>query len=171
MVDIPDQLRCLFAANIEHDSDSYLIEIPKEEIEHGEVSLGETYRIGLVPQPIKNDRDKTSRKTRSEKETPNEPRTPPVEEGETRKVTIEGVGDRGDGIAKVERGFVLIVPETTPNDEVVVEIERVRENVAFARVIEEHTKSSSTASPSESENDPLDGLSAQPPPLDNEDGP
>lgn len=171
MVDIPDQLRCLFAADIEHDSGSYLIEIPKEEIEHGEVSPGETYRIGLLSQSAENDRDKTSGGARSEEETPTEPRTPPVEEGETRKVAIEGVGDRGDGIAKVERGFVLIVPGTSPNDEVVVEIERVRENVAFTRVVEEHSEFSSAGSPSESENNPLDGLSAQPPPLDNEDRP
>lgn len=170
MVDIPDQLRCLFAADIEHNSGSYLIEIPKEEIEHGEVSPGETYRIGLLSQSAENDRDKTSGGARSEKETPNEPRTPPVEEGETRKVTIEGVGDRGDGIAKVERGFVLIVPETSPDDEVVVEIERVRKNVAFAQVVEEHSESSSTASPSEAETSTLNGLSAQPL-VDNEDGP
>jgi tRNA/tmRNA/rRNA uracil-C5-methylase (TrmA/RlmC/RlmD family) len=32
-------------------------------------------------------------------------------------VTIETVGDQGDGIAKVERGYVVIVPETQPGEQ------------------------------------------------------
>jgi predicted RNA-binding protein with TRAM domain len=61
---------------------------------------------------------------------------PPVDEGEVRDVTIETVGDQGDGIAKVERGYVVIVPGAQPGDEPTVEIEQVQENVAFARIID-----------------------------------
>jgi len=60
----------------------------------------------------------------------------PVEEGERREVTIEAIGDQGDGIAKAKRGFVVIVPNTNPGDEPIVEIREVRPNVAFASVIE-----------------------------------
>jgi Predicted RNA-binding protein, contains TRAM domain len=60
---------------------------------------------------------------------------PPVEEGEQRDVEIEHLGDQGDGIAKVERGYVVIVPETTTRDRVTVEMQQVRENVAFAESI------------------------------------
>jgi len=38
---------------------------------------------------------------------------PPVEAGETRTVEIEDVGDQGDGITRVERGFVVIVSGRT----------------------------------------------------------
>jgi Predicted RNA-binding protein, contains TRAM domain len=53
-----------------------------------------------------------------------------------RQVTVESVGDQGDGIAKVERGYVVIVPDARPGDEPTVEIEEVQQNVAFARVID-----------------------------------
>jgi predicted RNA-binding protein with TRAM domain len=61
---------------------------------------------------------------------------PPVEEGEQRDVEIENLGDQGDGITRVERGFVVIVPDTEPSERVTVEITDVRENVAFAEVVE-----------------------------------
>ena len=35
----------------------------------------------------------------------------PVKEGETYDVTIEGIGEKGDGIAKIQ-GFVIVVPLT-----------------------------------------------------------
>jgi len=61
-----------------------------------------------------------------------DPDGPPVSEGERRTVTIETLGDEGDGIAKVERGYVVIVSDAEPGDTVTVEITNVRENVSFA---------------------------------------
>jgi len=52
-------------------------------------------------------------------------------------VTIETLGDKGDGIAKIERGYVVIVPDSQPGDEPTVEITSVRQNVSFAEVVEE----------------------------------
>ncbi|ESS07370.1 MAG: putative RNA-binding protein, contains TRAM domain protein, partial [uncultured archaeon A07HB70] len=62
--------------------------------------------------------------------------TPPVEEGEQRTVEIEDIGDQGDGITRVERGFVVIVPDTEQGERVSIEVTDVRENVAFADVVE-----------------------------------
>ena len=59
-----------------------------------------------------------------------------MEEGEVRDVTIETVGDQGDGIAKVERGYVVIVPGAQPGDEPTVKVEQVQENVAFASIVD-----------------------------------
>ncbi|WP_328766624.1 TRAM domain-containing protein [Haloarcula nitratireducens] len=61
---------------------------------------------------------------------------PPVEEGETRRVEIEDIGEQGDGVARVERGYVVIVPDTELGERVAVEIQTVTENVAFAEVTE-----------------------------------
>ena len=47
------------------------------------------------------------------------------------------VGDQGDGIAKVERGYVVIVPDALPGDELTVQIDQVQENVAFASIVED----------------------------------
>ena len=60
----------------------------------------------------------------------------PVEPGELRMVTISDRGRRGDGIARVDHGFVVIVPETVPDDRVLVEITEVRDSYAMAEVIE-----------------------------------
>ena len=56
-------------------------------------------------------------------------------------MTIESLGDQGDGIAKIDCGYVVIVPGTRPDDEVTVEIEQARENLAFARVRDDNRES------------------------------
>ncbi|MYL67050.1 TRAM domain-containing protein [Halorubrum terrestre] len=65
---------------------------------------------------------------------------PPVNEGEVRDVTIETTGDQGDGIAKVERGYVVIVLGEQPADELSVEIEQIKESVAFASIVERDSR-------------------------------
>ena len=56
---------------------------------------------------------------------------PPVREGEEIDVTIEAVGEKGDGIAKKD-GFVLFIPGTKAGDEVRIKITRVLAKVGFA---------------------------------------
>ena len=130
-MEISDQLRCLFSGTVEERNGSYVVEIPNEEIELGETSPGETYRIALLP-PI----SKTEGTTEREPERGDTPPDPPVAEGEYREVEIEDIGDQGDGIARVERGFVVIVPGTELRERVTVEITSVRQNVAFADVVD-----------------------------------
>lgn len=60
--------------------------------------------------------------------------TPPVREGEEIDVTIEAVGEKGDGIAK-QKGFVLFVPGTKAGERVKIRITRVLAKVGFASVI------------------------------------
>jgi predicted RNA-binding protein with TRAM domain len=60
--------------------------------------------------------------------------TPPVKEGEEIDVTIEAVGEKGDGIAK-QKGFVLFVPNTKAGERVKIRITRVLAKVGFAQVI------------------------------------
>ena len=156
MVEIPDQLKCLFSASVDQQGDSYRIEIPREELEQGMISRGETYRVALLPSSPQNGDSETPQQDRSAPTADTgerAPRTPPVSEGDVREVTIETMGNQGDGIAKVERGYVVIVPGTRPNDEVTVEITNTRENVAFAQVRDEESEdntSNKSAAPDES---------------------
>ena len=60
--------------------------------------------------------------------------TPPVREGEEIDVTVEAVGEKGDGIAK-QKGFVLFVPGTKAGERVKIRITRVLSKVGFAQVI------------------------------------
>jgi len=62
----------------------------------------------------------------------------PVREGEERTITIQTIGDDGDGIAYVDRGFVLIVPNAAPGNEISVTITDVHETFAFARDVQNH---------------------------------
>ena len=60
--------------------------------------------------------------------------SPPVKEGDEIDVTVEAVGEKGDGIAK-QKGFVLFVPGTKAGDRVHVKITRVLPKVGFTQVL------------------------------------
>ena len=139
MVEIPDSLQSLFSATVEIRDGTYVIEIPKNEVENDAIRPHETYRVGVLAQreSATESADDQSTQPRAGREEPaSGPPAPPVDEGEIREVAIESVGDQGDGIAKVERGYVVIVPDAEPGDEPTVEIDEVQQNVAFASVIE-----------------------------------
>jgi predicted RNA-binding protein with TRAM domain len=131
-MEISDQLRCLFSASAEERDGSYVVEIPEQEIRLDNLQAGETYRVAVLPSPVTDDATETQVESPPEQA----PQTPPVEEGEQRTVEIEDIGEQGDGITRVERGFVVIVPDTEQGEHVTIEITDVRENVAFADVVE-----------------------------------
>ena len=134
MVEIPDMLRCLSSAEIKQRDRSFVIEVPKEEIDEGDITTEEIYRVALLPTSGQSQQQSHSQEQRNSRmETP---QGPPVSEGEQRTVTIETTGDQGDGIAKVERGYVVIVPSTVPGDELEVEMQMVKQNFAIAEVVD-----------------------------------
>ncbi|MFC6942709.1 TRAM domain-containing protein [Salinirubellus sp. GCM10025818] len=138
MVEIPDSLRSIFSTTVQEQDGTYVLEVPSREIDHDAVTAGETYRVAMLSSPTSEGRrDEASQgSTRSEAARQQGPPEPPVKEGEVREVTVETLGDQGDGIAKVERGYVVIVPDAQPGDEPTIEIDDVRQNVAFASVVE-----------------------------------
>ena len=60
--------------------------------------------------------------------------SPPVKVGEELDVTIEAVGEKGDGIARKD-GFVLFIPGVKEGDQVRVKVTRVLRKVGFAEVV------------------------------------
>jgi predicted RNA-binding protein with TRAM domain len=137
MVQIPDSLRSVFSATVHERDGTYVLEVPSGEVDHGAVAAGETYRVAVLNgvagstgggEAAPADAERGGERSR--------PPEPPVEEGEVREVSVETLGDQGDGIAKVERGYVVIVPDARPGDRPTVEIEQVRRNVAFASVVD-----------------------------------
>ncbi|CDK39144.1 TRAM domain-containing protein [Halorubrum sp. AJ67] len=141
MIEIPDSLRSVFSAQLEKRDGSYVVDVPASETEHDALAAGETYRIATLASD-----SSTGQKIQQEQhqsaaqETTPTSDDPPVNKGEVRDVTIETTGDQGDGIAKVERGYVVIVPGGQPGDEPTVEIEQVQENVAFASIVEQDSR-------------------------------
>ncbi|WP_435320996.1 TRAM domain-containing protein [Haloarchaeobius sp. TZWSO28] len=138
MTEIPSSLRALFTAHIHQHDDSYVLEVPSSEINSGTLELGDKYRVALLESSTTRNTTAETTRTRPDAQPiqSDEQSGPPVEEGEIRDLTIETVGDKGDGIAKVERGYVVIVPDARPGDEPTVKIENVQENVAFAKILD-----------------------------------
>lgn len=141
MVEIPDSLRCIFSTTLQQDeNDTYYIEVPQSEIETGAVDPDTPYRVALLEQDQTHEQNgaqkNTNQSTSGRAPPSNSTQDPPVTEGETRVVEIESLGDQGDGIARVERGFVIVVPETKPDETVEIEIDNVKQNVAFGEVME-----------------------------------
>lgn len=60
--------------------------------------------------------------------------TPPVREGDEVDVRIESVGEKGDGMTKIE-GFVVFVPGTKAGDSVRIKVTRVLSKVGFGEVV------------------------------------
>jgi len=131
-MEIPDQLQTLFSANIEEQTDSFVVEVPEQEIRLGEIAEGQTYRVALFPSASGDEATSTETETHPQQAR----QTPPVQEGDQRTVEIDDIGQQGDGLTRVERGFVVIVPDTEQGERVTIEITTVRENVAFAEVVE-----------------------------------
>ena len=129
-LEISDKLLCLFSAEVEQSGDSYVIEVPQRELETGSVDAGETYRVALIASELEAAEDERAEQPSSEPQ-------PPVEPGEIRYVEIEDIGKQGDGIARVERGYVIIVPGADIGERVKVEITEVKSNFAVGEIIDE----------------------------------
>jgi len=132
-LEISDKLLCLFSAEVRAEEDNYVVEIPRREVETGEIDAGDTYRVALIEREIDAE---TGSESNDKRGTPPEPQ-PPVEINETRYVEIEDIGKQGDGIARVERGYVIIVPDAEVGERVKVEITEVKSNFAVGEIVEE----------------------------------
>jgi Predicted RNA-binding protein, contains TRAM domain len=126
-VEISEKLLCLFSAEVTDDGREYTIEVPSREVETGDIQPGATYRVALIEQEVEDGGGSV----------PSSEPQPPVEENETRYVEIEDLGKQGDGIARVERGYVIIVPGAEVGEQVKIEVTKVKSNFAVAEVIDE----------------------------------
>ncbi|MDS0257868.1 TRAM domain-containing protein [Haloarcula sp. S1CR25-12] len=131
-MEISDELLCLFSADVTVEDDRYLVEVPRREVETGTVEAGGTYRVALISADIDARPDEGT-----ETETPPDQPQPPVEPGETRYVEIEDIGKQGDGIARVERGYVIIVPGADIGERVKIEVTEVKSNFAVGEILDE----------------------------------
>ena len=131
-LEISDELLCLFSAKVQDDGDRYFVEVPRREIDTGNVDADGTYRVAVITQrPESADDEHRGRESYSDGP------QPPVEPGEMRYVEIEDIGKQGDGIARVERGYVIIVPGAEVGERVKIEITEVKSNFAVGEIIDE----------------------------------
>lgn len=137
-MDISDRLLGVFSQEIEALDDEYVIAIPEREIDLGDLEPGDVYRIGMFSPAgeTASDSVETSDRDRPVSDRQTRVPDPPVSDGEHLEVEIEDTGDKGDGIARVDRGYIVFVPDTDIGDRVTIEITDVRENFAFGEVVD-----------------------------------
>ena len=151
MVTIPDSLQILFTGTIEEqDDETYVIELPRREVEQLSLTPGETHRVALLSPQETADQQATAPPDSSPNQQSDGARSepidspasgPPVSEGEVMGVEIVDEGDQGDGIAKVDGGYVVIVPEGNVGERLFIEIDAVKDNVSFGSVVSGRTQS------------------------------
>ncbi|WP_313693406.1 TRAM domain-containing protein [Halorarum halobium] len=156
-MELSDELKCVFSAELDEAGDTYTVEVPKRELENGVLRPGEVVRVAILSTEqqstaasergsdgaqsnggpgAESDEGRADGAAAGGRDGASGGLEPPVEEGDERTVDIEGIGEQGDGIARVERGFVVIVPDTEEGERVTIEITNVRTNVAFGEVLE-----------------------------------
>ncbi len=64
-----------------------------------------------------------------------------IEEGETYELRVESVGNKGDGIAKVDK-YLIFIPSTVKGEVVKAKIKKISGTLAFAEVVERKSKAS-----------------------------
>jgi len=137
-MEISDELLCLFSAEVRETDGTYTVEIPRREVETGSIGPGDTYRVALIATAGSGSGSGSAGGAGTDGTgTREEGPQPPVEPGEMRYVEIEDIGKQGDGIARVERGYVIIVPGAEVGERVKIEITEVKSNFAVGEVIEE----------------------------------
>jgi len=180
-MEISEDLRCVFSAEVERQDGTYVVEVPKQEVELDTLHADRVYRVAVLGRHGGKDGETTTveetaspstdaertegdsstttaagrsgpsdtaSSSRSTAEQPEESAgefadagettepEPPVDRGDEVTVDIEGIGDQGDGIARVDRGYVIIVPDTEKGERVRIRVTSVKQNVAFAEVVE-----------------------------------
>ncbi|TKX77766.1 TRAM domain-containing protein [Halorubrum sp. SD626R] len=137
-MEISEKLLCLFSADIREEDGEYVVDVPRREVETGSLEPGETYRVALV---ARSESDESAATTDGDGDISasrsDDGPQPPVEPGEMRYVEIEDLGKQGDGIARVERGYVIIVPDTEVGERVKIEVTEVKPNFAVGEVVDD----------------------------------
>jgi predicted RNA-binding protein with TRAM domain len=126
-----NELLCMFTGKVKENNGSYYIEVPENEIRHGTLDVNAPVSVSVKETP-NTQHQQTQQQAPSGN--PNGGLETPVDEGDVVEVNIEDMGDQGDGIARIEGGYVLIVPDTDPGDVEEVEIKHVNRNYAYAEL-------------------------------------
>lgn len=131
-----DALMCMFTAHVSVDDDgTYSIDVPDDEVEIGPITPGEPVRVGIREHPDSADArrsEQASSKARRAQSDAAHQSEPPITEGDVETVTVTSIGDQGDGVAKLDGGYVVFVPDTEVGEEVNARIKSVHDTYAMA---------------------------------------
>lgn len=145
MMEFLNSLLCMFSSRIERRNNSYVLEVPEQEVDIGSLEEGKVYKIAVFEASEAAETEVTESGFSGEvastqvgthqQSAADELDQPPVEEGDIREVEIEDIGEKGDGLARIPPGYVVFVEDTRPGDRVRIKITEARDNFAFAEVV------------------------------------
>ncbi len=75
-MEISDELLCLFSADVHEETDRYVVEIPRREIDNGTIEAGETYRVALITRGAGEPKGGTSESSTASTGSSDEPQPP-----------------------------------------------------------------------------------------------
>lgn len=127
-------LLTVFTAELSEETGEPVIRIPRHEVDLGTLTVDESYRVALFKPHSATNGSSHNSETEGAPSDASVSDTP-VSVGERLDVEIEDLGDQGDGIAKVEQGYVIFVPGAEMGDRVTVEITKTKKNFAFSEVV------------------------------------
>ena len=148
---VPQELVYLSVHDIQQRNGQYYIQIPSEHIESGSLDQSKQYRIALIDtvdssQTESQYLDRHSDESDSSNFDQGQRDQPPVSEGDVLTVEVDSTGEKGDGIAHVAGGYVVVVEGGTVGEEITVRIDTVKRNYSFATIIDGSDQVSQTNS-------------------------
>jgi len=111
-MEIPDQLACLYTAELTETADGYTITVPTTEVEQGSVTPGETVRVAVLTDADDTTTAESADTTAHQSSPPSQPE-PPVDEDETRIVEIEDSAIKATGSRVLSAATSLSFPTQT----------------------------------------------------------
>lgn len=131
MSSILNSLLSYFTAKIYEEDEKYVIEVPKHEVQQGSLDLDSPHKVAIFG----SEEEQAAQSTTPSHEELTPGPSPPVREGEELTVDVVDEGSEGDGIARINEGYVIIIPEGTVGDSLEIEITAVKEQFAIGEQI------------------------------------
>lgn len=100
MVQLSGDLLCLYTAEIDTSGDTYTIEVPKREIEHGQLTSESPIQVAIFSTATSTEESSSQSPAATHTD---HSKSPPVDEGDIVDVEIDSLGDQGmasDGLAR-----------------------------------------------------------------------
>jgi len=123
-MEIPENLIYASRAAVEYRDGSFVVELPESTVQNSGITEDDIVQIAVLGT---DDRMEVTRE--------HKPDDQPLDEGDELTVKIESIGEKGDGIAYTQEGFVVIIPDTNEGDEARVKVTDVHRDFAMAEVV------------------------------------
>jgi predicted RNA-binding protein with TRAM domain len=122
--------------SVEKRNGNYVIKIPEEQVEQGQVPVESPVKVALMRdngQQAPQGKRRPSQERGGHSPQSQQGGSAPVQKGEVVEAKVESVGAEGDGMFKID-GFVVFVENADKGETVEAKITKVKANQAFAEL-------------------------------------